>query len=128
MTQNADTADDIHKDDDDLLLDVVVVGNFKVKPLSFGKFAEVTPLIAKVADRFAELFPRGVDVSQRGLCVAAMTLLPDLVPIMARIVDAKEHEVEALPASEGVQLALAIWTQNQRLFLDFFIISGSLAK
>lgn len=123
----SDAVETPERSDDELLLDVAVVGKYKIRPLSYGKFAEILPLCAELKPLVASAFPDGFRPDKGTLFTVVALLLPHLHPILACVVDADPEEIKALPAGEGIRLALAVWSQNTRLFLDFFTMCSSLA-
>lgn len=123
----SDAVETPERSDDELLLDVAVVGKYKIRPLSYGKFAEILPMCVDLKPMVAGAFPDGFRPDKGSIFAAIALLLPHMHPILARVVDAEPAEIEALPATEGIKLALAVWSQNTRLFLDFFMMCSSLA-
>lgn len=113
---------------DELLLNQMQIAGYTIKKMSFGTLSRVTPAATKVIHRYDELFPGGITFDSRGIMVAALALMPELIPVIAAYFDVPEAEIAALDAQDGVALALAIWQMNTKLFLDFFVTCGSLAR
>lgn len=110
---------------DEALMHVQKVGPYTVRPLSFGAMALVTPMLTDVMKKIIALAPDGnvgmVDALQIGF-----QLLPELIPVMARILDVEEQELSELEGHVGMLLLSAIWNANERLFMDFFTLAATL--
>ena len=110
---------------DEALMHVRKVGPYTVRPLSFGAMAVVTPMLTEVTKKIIALAPEGsfgmVDALQIGF-----QLLPDFIPVMARILDVEEDELKELDGHMGMLLLGEIWNANERLFIDFFTLAATL--
>ena len=114
---------------DDILLDIREVHGYQLRRLSFGKLAVITPMMAGLAGKVRTLYPTGVPMLDSGtILTIIMTLMPDILPIVAKIVDAPTEEITAMGAMEGFELTVAIWEMNNELFMRFFILGSSLAR
>ncbi len=110
---------------DEAMMHVRKVGPYTITPLSFGAMALITPMLTDVTKKIIELAPEGsfgmVDALQIGF-----QLLPDFIPIMARMLDVDEEELRNLDGHTGMLLLSEIWNANERLFLDFFTLAATL--
>ena len=110
---------------DEAMMHVRKVGPYTTTPLSFGAMALITPMLTDVTKKIIELAPEGsfgmVDALQIGF-----QLLPDFIPIMARMLDVDEEELRNLDGHTGMLLLSEIWNANERLFLDFFTLAATL--
>jgi len=110
---------------DEALMNIQKVGPYTIRPLSFGAMALVTPMLTDVTQKIIALAPEGrfgmVDALQIGF-----QLLPEFIPIMARILDVEEEEIKGLEGHMGMLLLSAIWNANERLFTDFFTLAATL--
>ena len=94
--------------------------------MSFGKLAQLTPLIAVVAEDIKKQLPALDNFTAPILLDIIMRNLGILTPIIAAYVDDTEENIKNLPADVGVQLAFTIWSANAKIFLDFFIRGSQL--
>ena len=105
------------------IFSVEQIGKFRVKPLSFGKLTLIAPDLIPLVDKIQTVMPHIATtdmLSLKDVFKLALMLLPDLVPIMAKILDVSEDEIKELPADEGVKLAVTIWSMNKDIFINFF--------
>jgi len=111
---------------DEAMLHVQQIGKYKVTPLSFGKMAAISQPLSKLVKRVAEVNPDN-DYSVSGMLETGLVLMPELLPIMAIMLDATEEELQALDSTTGITLLTALITTNINIFLDFFRLAASLS-
>jgi len=110
---------------DELLFTETEVAGYKLKALSFGDLTRVTPELVNIFDKAAALITSKA-LTPTEVVKIIFVLLPDLTPIIAKVCNVPEEEIAALPATDGVKLASAIWQLNKEIITDFFGIAGSL--
>ena len=101
----------------------LVMGRYRLVH-SYQGTVEIKNVTARTK-KIMELAPEGsfgmVDAFQIGF-----QLLPDFIPIMARMLDVDEEELRNLDGHTGMLLLSEIWNANERLFLDFFTLAATL--
>ena len=111
---------------DDVLFDARKIGPYVVRPLTFGKLAEVAPLITPIVPAIMETLPEDISQLQSSDILRAIILNLNLVtPVMAVCVGATVEEIEELDASTGAQLAAALVSANLKVLTSFFTLSGN---
>ena len=116
-----------HQDNiDDLLFGARKIGPYTVRPLTFGKLAEVAPLVTPIVPAIMQTLPQDMSQLQSSDILKAIVLNLHLVmPAMAVCVGATVEEIEELDASTGAELAAALVSANLKVLTSFFTLSGN---
>jgi len=110
---------------DDTLFQIEEIEGYKITPLSFGKLTlisqDLIPLVDKIADAFPQL-TMSPSLTLRDIIKIAFFILPDITPILAKVLDVPTKEIENLRADVAVKIAAAVWRLNKEVLINFFSI------
>lgn len=122
MSEETPVVEEITKSDEEILFSDTKIAGLVIKPWSFGKLFEISPILDRLISKVEE---RGVDkeIEERVLSggnisiVFLMKLFPifssELFEIIKRTLAVDDATVNKLTIEEGVAIIRIIYTQNQ---------------
>ncbi len=98
-----------------VLLNVVEIGPYKIKPWSFGRFKKVYPALVGIVPVLKDLELTAENAQEvlleRGLEIVA-AVLPAFTALIVATLDIPEEEVEEMDFGQAAAIGLTIISQN----------------
>ena len=112
------------KSSEEILFPEARVGDVVIKPWSFGKLFELSPLLEKVLDKVEEknimdMFEESF-ISYTSMARAFTIASTEILGIMVFTLDIGEDEIKNLSMEDGVKIAMIIYNQNKEKIKNAF--------
>jgi len=110
---------EIKKTDEEILFPELKVEGEVLKPWSFGKLFDLSPMLETVLDKMEA---KGMDIDFTKDVIPYMAIAklftiatPEILKIMSITLDKSEEEIKDFDMSKGVKVAAAIYEQNKAI-------------
>lgn len=111
--------------EDKNLFSFIEVEGYQIKQLSFGELAKISPDLTKIVDKVHDNFPEltSLTITTKDIIKIILFILPDITPIVAKLIGEDVKTVEEMPATKVVTIAATIWNLNKDIFRNFFSVN-----
>lgn len=116
------------KTDEEILFPEAKVGEYTIKPWSFGVLFEISDMLEGILDKLEDKKIKIEDIVSADGFISYTNIFrlftiasKDVLSIIAITLDISEEEIKGMDMEEGIKIAIVIYKQNSKMFVKNFL-------